>query len=190
VLVCVANGLLMVYLAIPTVALPLWIVHRTAAPPWTVGALLILNTVLSVLFQVRASRGAETVPGAVRLVRRSGAALAAACLVFAVSGLAGPVTAVAVLAVAVVVLTAAELYHLAGSWGVSFGLAPEDRQGQYLGAFAMGTRIYDAAGPAVVTGLVFGLGPPGWLVLGGLLLAASLATAAAASMAAPAVGRR
>jgi hypothetical protein len=54
----------------------------------------------------------------------------------------------------------------------------------------MGTRIYDAAGPAVVTGLVFGLGPPGWLVLGGLLLAASLATAAAASMAAPAVGRR
>jgi hypothetical protein len=180
-LVSGTNGLLMVYLAIPTVALPLWIVHRTPAPPWTVGTLLVLNTVLSVLFQVRASRGAQTVPGAVRLIRRAGVALAASCLVLAVSGtVGGAAAAVAVLVVATMVLTVGELYHLAGSWGVSFGLAPEDRQGQYLGAFAMGTRIYDAAGPALVSGLVLGLGPPGWLALGGLLFAASLALGMAA----------
>jgi hypothetical protein len=159
----------------------LWIVHRTPAPPWTVGTLLVLNTVLSVLFQVRASRGAQTVPGAVRLIRRAGVALAASCLVLAVSGtVGGAAAAVAVLVVATMVLTVGELYHLAGSWGVSFGLAPEDRQGQYLGAFAMGTRIYDAAGPALVSGLVLGLGPPGWLALGGLLFAASLALGMAA----------
>lgn len=146
--------------------------------------LLVLNTLLSVLFQVRASRGAQTVPGAVRLVRRAGVGLAVSCLVLTVSGtVIGAVAAVAVLVVAVLALTVAELYHLAGSWGVSFGLAPDDRQGQYLGAFAMGTRIYDAAGPALVSGLVLGLGPPGWLLLGGLLLAASLALAAAAARA-------
>lgn len=119
-------------------------------------------------------------PGAVKLVRRAGGALAASCLLLAVSGSVGS-AAVAVLVVAMVALTVAELFHMPGAWGVSFGLAPEDRQGRYLGAFAMGTRIYDAAGPALVSGLVLGLGPPGWLVLGALLLAASLATAAAAS---------
>ncbi|MFI7680614.1 hypothetical protein [Actinophytocola sp. NPDC049390] len=61
-LVCV----LITYYALPTVALPLWIVHRTEAPAWTIGALTILNTVLVVLLQVRASRGSETVPGAAR----------------------------------------------------------------------------------------------------------------------------
>jgi MFS family permease len=166
--VCVLNGLLMTYLALPIVALPLWIVHRTDAPAWTVGALMVLNTVLVVLLQVRASRGAETVPGAAATIRRSGWWLLAACLVFAVSG------HVVALVVGVIVFTVAEVLHSAGAWGVSFGLAPEDKQGQYLGAFTMGTRIYDTIGPGLVTALTLGAGPPGWVVLGLLYLALAL----------------
>jgi MFS family permease len=168
-LVCVLNGLLMTYYALPTVALPLWIVHRTDAPAWTVGALMVLNTVLVVLLQVRASRGSETVPGAAAAIRRSGWLLLVACLVFAVSG------HVVALVAGMVVFTLAEMLHSAGSWGVSFGLAPEDRQGQYLGAFTMGTRIYDTAGPGLVTALTLGAGPPGWAVLGLLYLALAFA---------------
>lgn len=168
-LVCVLNGLLMTYYALPTVALPLWIAHRTDAPAWTVGALMVLNTVLVVLLQVRVSRGSETVPGAAAAIRRSGWLLLVACLVFAVSG------HVVALVAGVVVFTLAEMQHSAGSWGVSFGLAPEDRQGQYLGAFTMGTRIYDTVGPGLVTALTLGAGPPGWVALGLLYLALALA---------------
>jgi MFS family permease len=167
------NGVLMCYLAIPAVALPLWIVHRTSAPAWTVGALMVLNTVLVVALQVRASRGAETIPGAARLLRRSGWALFAACLVFAVSEQA-PLALVA----GMVVLTVAELWQSAGAWGLSFALAPEDRQGEYLGAFAMGTRIYDSAGPALVTALTLGAGAFGWAALGVLFLVTALSAAA------------
>lgn len=166
--VCVLNGLLMTYIAVLTVALPLWIVHRTEAPAWTVGGLMVLNTVLVVLWQVRASRGSETVPGAATAIRRSGWLLLVACLVFAVSG------HLVALVAGVVVLTVAEMLHSAGSWGVSFGLAPEDRQGQYLGAFTMGTRIYDTVGPGLVTALTLGAGPPGWAALGVLYLTLAL----------------
>jgi hypothetical protein len=167
------NGVLMCYLAIPVVALPLWITHRTGAPAWTVGALMALNTVLVVLLQVRASRGAETVPGAAALLRRSGWALLGACLVFAVSA-ETPLALVA----GMVVLTVAELWQSAGAWGLSFALAPPDRQGEYLGAFAMGTRIYDSAGPALVTALTLGGGPLGWVALG-VLFAVVAASASA-----------
>jgi hypothetical protein len=126
---------------------------------------MVLNTVLVVALQVRASRGAETVTGAARVLRRSGWALFAACLVFALSAQA-PLALVA----GMVVLTVAELWQSAGAWGLSFALAPEDRQGEYLGAFAMGTRIYDSAGPALVTALTLGAGAFGWAALGVLFL--------------------
>jgi hypothetical protein len=166
--VTVLNGLLMTYGAVLTVALPLWIVQRTDAPRWSVAGMFLLNTALAVLFQVRASRGAETVPGAARVSRRAGVALLLACSVFAVSGAVPAAGALAALGAGGVLLTIGELWHGAGSWGLSYGLAPEDRQGQYLGAWAMGTRIYDAVGPALVVGLVLGLGAAGWLLLGGL----------------------
>lgn len=184
-LVSVLNGLLMTYLAVLTVALPLWIAHRTDAPAWSVGALAVVNTALVVTCQVRASRGADTVPGAARAVRRAGVALLLACLVLAGSGLVRGPAALAVLTVGMIVLTAAELFHSAGSWGLSFGLAPEDRQGEYLGAFAMGGRVYDTIGPVLVTGLVLGLGTAGWVVLGVLFLVLAGALAKAGTRTAP-----
>jgi len=165
--VTVLNGLLMVYGAVLTVALPLWIVQRTDAPRWSVAGMFLLNTVLAVLLQVWASRGAETIGGAARVSRRAGVVLLLACAVFAVSGAVPAAGALVVLCLGGVLLTLGELWHGAGSWGLSYGLAPDDRQGQYLGAWAMGTRIYDAVGPVLVVALVLGLGPAGWLLLGG-----------------------
>jgi MFS transporter len=176
--VAALNGVLTIYLAVLTVALPLWISLRTAAPTWTVGALVVLNTGLVVAGQVRASRGADTVPGAAAAIRRSGVALLGACLVFALSAPLPAAAALAVLVAGLAALTVGELLHSAGSWGISFGLAPAEAQGQYLGAFAMGGRIYDAAGPALVTACVLGWGAAGWVMLGVLFLGAALALAA------------
>jgi MFS family permease len=178
--VCVLNGLLMTYGAILTVGLPLWIVRRTHAPAWTVAATFLVNTLLVVTLQVRASRGLDTVPGAARGAWKAGALLLASCLVLASTRVLPAPGAIVVLGVGCVLLALAEMLQSAGAWSLSYGLAPEDRQGEYLGAFAMGTRIYDALGPVLVTSMILGLGQLGWALLGLLYagLAAGLSAAA------------
>ena len=63
-----------------------------------------------------------------------------------------------------------------GSWEISFGLAPADKQGQYQGFFGTGTAVARMVGPLLLTTLVIGWGTPGLLVVGLLFLAAGLAT--------------
>ena len=178
--VCVLNGLLMTYGAILTVGLPLWIVRRTHAPAWTVAGAFLASTLLVVTLQVRASRGTDTVHGAVRGVRRSGALLLAACLVLASTRALPAPAAIIVLGAGSVLLTLGEVLQQAGGWSLSYGLAPEDRQGEYLGAFAMGTRIYDSLGPILVTSLILGLGQLGWALLGLMYAGLALGLSAAA----------
>jgi hypothetical protein len=178
--VCVLNGLLMTYGAILTVGLPLWIVRRTHAPAWTVAGTFLVSTLLVVTLQVRASRGLDTVPGAARGAWKAGALLLASCLVLGSTRVLPAPGAIIVLGVGCVLLALAEMLQSAVAWGLSYGLAPEDRQGEYLGAFAMGTRIYDSLGPILVTSMILGLGQLGWALLGLLYagLAASLSAAA------------
>lgn len=164
--VSVLNGLMFTYAAVLTVALPLWIVRRTSAPHWSVAGVLILNTAVAVALSVRFSRGGDTAPGAARLVRRAGVALLGGCAVFAAAGSFGRTGALVALAGGAVLFTVGEMWQSAGSFGLSYALAAEDRQGEYLGAWAMGSRIYDAAGPVLVIGCVLGLGVWGWLLLG------------------------
>ena len=178
--VCVLNGLLMTYGAILTVGLPLWIVRRTHAPAWTVAGTFLVSTLLVVTLQVRASRGTDTVHGAARAVRRSGALLLAACLVLASTRALPAPAATIVLGAGAVLLTLGEVLQQAGGWSLSYGLAPEDRQGEYLGAFAMGTRIYDSLGPILVTSLILGLGQLGWALLGLMYAGLALGLSAAA----------
>jgi hypothetical protein len=167
---CVLNGLLMTSGAILTVGLPLWIVRRTHAPAWTVAGTVLLNTLLVVALQVRASRGTDTVRGAARAMMRAGVLMLAACLVLASTGSLPEAGAIVVLGAGCTLLTLGEMAQSAGGWSLSYSLAPEDRQGEYLGAFAMGTRIYDTVGPVLVTSMVLGLGQLGWVLLGLLFL--------------------
>ena len=178
--VCGLNGLLMTYGAILIVGLPLWIVRQTHAPAWTAAATFLVNTLLVVTLQVRASRGLDTVPGAARGVWKAGVLLLASCLVLASTRALPAPAAITVLGAGCVLLALAEMLQSAGAWSLSYGLAPEDRQGEYLGAFAMGTRIYDSLGPILVTAMILGLGQLGWALLGLLYagLAAGLSVAA------------
>jgi hypothetical protein len=172
------NGLLMTYGAVLTVGLPLWILRRTHAPAWAVAGAFLLNTMLAVTLQVPASRSAHTVRGAGRTITWAGGFLFVACLVFAAAGRLGATGALLVLGAGCVLLAAGEVLQSAGAWGLSYGLAPEGCQGEYLGAFAMGSRVYDTVGPVLVSTLVLGLGPTGWVLLG-LLFAGSAAALAA-----------
>lgn len=175
-LVTLINAVLLFYMPLLSVAVPLWITQRTAAPAWVVSVLFLVNTAGVLLFQVRVARRVRGLPDAVRSIRYAGAVMLAACAAFALSA-AGPSAwaAAAVLVGAMVLQVAAELMLAAGAWEIGFGLAPEGRQGQYQGFFGTGTAVARMLGPVVLTTAVMGWGTAGWLLVGVVFLAAGAA---------------
>jgi MFS family permease len=69
----------------------------------------------------------------------------------------------------------AEMMQASGSWQISFDLAPPGKHGQYQGFFGSGFTVARMLGPLLVTTLIISWGTAGWLLLGGLFLAAGLA---------------
>lgn len=79
------------------------------------------------------------------------------------------------LTLAVLVLTAGELLAMAGSWGISYGLAPEHARGEYLGVYALGAAFSETVGPAATAFLGVREGPPGWLAIAAVFLLSGVA---------------
>ncbi|MFJ1972746.1 MFS transporter [Streptomyces sp. NPDC087903] len=179
-LVTLLNTVLLLRMPLLSLGLPLWIAERTAAPTWLVSALFVLNTGAVMAFQVRTARGVTGLASATRAVRRSGWVMLGACAVFALSAGASPRVAVIVLLVGAVLQVAAEMRQSAGSWQLSFDLAPADRVGEYQGFFGTGVTVARTLGPLVLTSLLVEWGAPGWLLLGAVTLAASYAMGPAA----------
>ncbi len=157
------NGLLGLHASVLMIGLPLWVTLHTHAPRALIAVLFVANTVLTVVLQVRMSRGSDTVGGAARALAWSGGASGVACLLFAPTGSLPAVGAIVALSLATVALTVGELLQSAGGWGLSFGLAPEAQQGAFFGAFSLGYAVRDGLGPILVTGLLISSGRVGWL---------------------------
>jgi len=174
------NALMSMQYMILLLPLPLWIVDRTRAPAWSVGALLLLNTFIVIAFQVRVGRNVTT-------LAHGGAALFRAGLLFAVSccaigftaGLPGW-AALLLLAAAIAVLSVGELNHAAGTFTLDFGLAPAHAQGQYQGLAGLGLGAGGAAAPTLMIGLCLTFGTVGWVGLGGFFALLGLAAPAIA----------
>ncbi|WP_371556060.1 MFS transporter [Streptomyces longwoodensis] len=178
--VAMLNTVLLLRLPLLSLVLPLWITTRTEAPAWLVSGLFVLNTAAVTLFQVRAARGVDGVAPATRAVRRAGWVMLAACAVFALSAGGGTAWAVGLLVLGAVLQVVAEMGQSAGSWQLSFELAPPDRVGEYQGFFGTGVTVARTLGPLVLTSLLVEWGTPGWLLLGAVTLGASYAMGPAA----------
>jgi MFS family permease len=173
--VSLLSGLLSAHGTLYLVVLPLWVLSHTDAPRTLIAVLVLLNTILAVLLQVRASRGAETVPGAGRALRAGGLLIALFCLILPISTLTGGAVTIAVLVVAAVVLTLAELVQSAGAWGITSTLPPAEHRGAYVGAFRLGGQLQYLAAPAGLTALGVGTGGWGWLPMAALFAVAAVA---------------
>ncbi|CAM3394482.1 MFS transporter [Stackebrandtia soli] len=172
--IAVLNAVLVMNDGLLTVALPLWIVERTEAPPATYAGLLVVNTIMVVLFQVRVSRGAEDVPSGAKAMRRAGVLFAICCGIFALAAGQPMWIALVCLAAGTLVHVVGELLYAAGQWALSFGLAPEHAQGQYQGLFGLTTKLGSTLAPAITAVLILGWGWPGWLLFGASLLLAGI----------------
>ncbi|MEV6344368.1 MFS transporter [Actinoplanes sp. NPDC051851] len=162
-----------------TVGMPLWVTGHTAAPDVTVALLLLLNTALVSVLQVRATGLVADVPSAGRAVFSGTVLLLAACLCYAVAGYPrGAGFAVALLVAAVVAHSLGEIVSETGGWELAFEWADPVNSGGYQGVSQAGIAIGRAVAPVVVTSTAIGLGLPGWLLLGGVFVAAGAGTRA------------
>ncbi|MFF2142961.1 MFS transporter [Kitasatospora sp. NPDC058190] len=174
--VTLVNTVLLLRMPLLSLVLPLWIAERAPGIGWLGSALFVLNTVAVLAFQVRAARGVTGLDSAVKAVRAAGVLLLASCAVFGLSAVDVPVWAVgALLAGGAVLQVAGEMRQSAGSWQLGFDLAPPERIGQYQGFFGTGVAVARTLGPLLLTTLLLDGGLAGWLVLGGVFLAAGYA---------------
>jgi MFS family permease len=168
-----STALLSLCWAMLSSGLPLWIANDTAAPLWTAAVAVVISSAAIALFQVRVTRQASGIDGAVRATRISAVALAACCAVFAsASWPTAPAAAITVVVLGVGLHVVGELYYVSSRWGLSLGLMGRDAEGQYQGVAASTEAAAIALGPALVTTLVTGLASTGWMLLGALLLLA------------------
>ncbi|MET8350304.1 MFS transporter [Micromonospora sp. NPDC005206] len=180
-----ASAVLALHQTVLTLVVPLWAVNLLGAPPPIVSAVLLTNTVLTVLLAVRLSRGADTAAPAARKMRRAGLVLATAMLLYAATAGLPTAPAVALLLVATVVYTVGDLWHGAAGAGLTYDLAPPDAIGAYQGADGMFAGLARAVAPALLTLVVLDGGVPGWLAVGGLFAVVGLASPALTRRALP-----
>jgi hypothetical protein len=162
----VHNALMSMQYFVMLTPLPLWIVTRTRAPGWTVGALVLLNTFIVIAFQVRAGRNVTTITRGGLALRRAGLLFLVSCSAIGfTAGLPGW-AALLVIAAAIVVHSVGELYHASATFALDFGMAPEHAQGQYQGLAGLGLGAAGALAPMVMLGLCLTFGTAGWIGLG------------------------
>lgn len=180
VVLSMCNGVLSSNQVLLNVVVPLWLVERTDAPHILLAWLFGTNTVMAVLLQVRASRGSETVNGALRAVRLSGWAFILSCLVIGVTHETVGWVSIVLIWLGHVTITGAELWQSASDWGFQSELSDHRRLGDYQGVWGLGYQAQPIIFPGLFTFLALQWGEPGWAVIAGIgVLAAVVAHPAA-----------
>lgn len=179
--VAVANAALMLHDSMLFILIPLWVVQRAGLSPTASSVLLMLNTAITVLIQVRLAKYGKGFGGALRLLRWSVVALATASLFLGSAGGGSGDTWVLIglLAGAVVLLTVGENLHSIAGWELSFLLSAPEQRAQYLSLFSLGYTGQLIVGPVLMTSVVLPWGMPGLLLMTLVFVLAAIATSIA-----------
>jgi Major Facilitator Superfamily len=174
-----ATGVLSLCWGMVSTALPLWLRQDTRLPLALAAVVVIINSAGIAALQVTASRGCGDARSAGRRAGWSGAALAGACLVFAMTHNGAGAGAAVLVIVAAALHLSGELWFVAANWGLTLGLTPEGRTGRYQGAAAAAQAAAQMASPVVMTLLIGTWGQAGWFVLAGVFATFGTAVAPA-----------
>jgi hypothetical protein len=146
-------------------ALPVWIVLRTTAPRSMAALILFVAAVTVAVTQIPATRSIDGPRTAARLLARSGPLFLVAWVLMAAASGPSAWAAVALLLVAVLVHSLAEVWQAAGTFELSFALARPEAQGQYQGVIGLGHGFVEAVAPVIVITLCIDGGEAGWVAL-------------------------
>jgi len=174
--VAVANAVLLLHDSMLFILIPLWVVQRSGLSPTVSSILLLLNTAITVLLQVHVSKYAKGPNGALRMLRWSIVALALASVVLGSADGGTPWVLVALIALAVVLLTVGENLHAVAGWELSFLMANPAARPQYLSLFSLSYTGQLIIGPVLMTAVVLPWGMPGLLLMTGLFVIAAVVT--------------
>lgn len=188
VVITVLTGMFSVHFTVMELGIALYVTQRTHLPRVMIALLLLLNTVVVALFQVRLSRRTDSVTAAAAALLQGAGWIAAGFVLIGLvartdtwlPGTAGVVVGIALLVAGAGGHVVGEMIGAGGRWGLQMGLAPHERQGQYQALAGMGRAIPGIAGPPLVAALCVGLGEVGWYLLAASMLAVASVTIPAA----------
>ncbi|WP_405091642.1 MFS transporter [Micromonospora sp. NBC_01392] len=172
----VLSGVLSTNQVVLSVVVPLWLVQETNAPRVLLAGLLATNTFMAVSLQSLAARGTDTESGAVRATYRSAACFVASCVLIAFTDGTIEWLTIVLVWVAHVVLTGAELFQAAASWGFTQRLSDPARRGEYMGIDQVGQTIGSVWAPAVYTFLAMNWERTGWFTIAAIVVLAAVVT--------------
>ena len=168
------DGVLSTNQVLLNVVIPLWLVQETDAPRVLLAWLFGTNTVLAVLLQVPASRGSETVTGALRAARISTGFMVLSCFVVMFTHDTYGWATILLVWFGHVTVTGAELFQSAGQWGLTSELSEPDRRAEYQGASHVGGTLGSVWAPALFTFLAMDWGATGWLLIAAIVVVAGV----------------
>ena len=165
------------------IVIPLWLVEETDAPHVLLAFLFGTNTVMCIFLPMAAARGVHDVSTALRAVRVSAVFFVASCVITLATHDTVGWTTIALVWVGHVTVTGAELYLSAASWSFEAELMDPRQRGAYQGASEFSGTLGKVWAPAVYTFLAMSWGAGGWLVIAGIIVAATVAVHPASRMA-------
>ncbi|MGW6681167.1 MFS transporter [[Kitasatospora] papulosa] len=176
----VLSGVLSTNQVVLSVVVPLWLVQDTNAPRTLLAGLLATNTLMVVSLQSLAARGTDTGPGAIRATYRSAACFVASCVIIAFTDGTIEWLTIVLVWLGHIVLTGAELFHAAASWGFIQRLSDPARRGEYMGIDQVGQTVGSVWAPAAYTFLAMNWQRAGWFIIAAIIILAAIVTPAVA----------
>jgi MFS family permease len=166
------------------VVIPLWLVEATDAPHVLLAWLFGTNTVLCIFLPAYTSKGVRNLDDALRYVWISSAFFVVSCLITMVTHSTVGLVTVLLVWLGHVTVTGAELFVSGASWAFEAELMDPKRRGEYQGVAEVSGSLGHVWAPAVFTFLAMEWGAEGWLVIAGIIVAATVAAGPSVRMAA------
>jgi MFS family permease len=168
------TGVLWTNQVVLNVVIPLWLVEATDAPRTILALLFGTNTVMCIFLPMAAARGVKDLPTALRALRISTTFFVISCVVTMLTHSTVGWVTIAMMLLAHVILTGAELFLSAASWSVEAELMDPRQRGSYQGAAELGGTLGRVWAPALFTFLALSWGAQGWLVIALIIVVATL----------------
>lgn len=156
------------------VVIPLWLVEATDSPHWLLAWLFGTNTVMCIFLPAYTARGVRTVGDALRVARFSAGFFVVSCVITMLTHDTVGGWTILLVWLGHVTVTGAELAISAGSWALQANLMDPRRRGEYGGVREVFGTLGGGWAPAAFTFLAMSWDGPGWLVIAGIVVLATV----------------